>query len=322
MMSILNFLAAYTATLSARIGTRQRPADGLPASPQPVTEEMPVACDLPAVEPVCSPSPDTELPAAAQTLEAPAEGSVAEVLQCRDDPVAEALSLKIAGLEARVAELAARKAGMDETLLSFQIAQYQALGATLETTLRLRLTYLRLQAARSGDPADIQAEQDAAADYQACQADPEVAGTALDGLDQADRAELRQRYRAAAMRCHPDRVSEADKAVAGTRFQKLQEAYRAGDLAALRAVCCELDGLLRTDGGATLASTDALKRRLSDLQDHAADLILAVQSGQLDPLYRKALRPADWEAEFADIRARLEGECEALQRRITSLSRS
>lgn len=322
-MSILSFLAAYTASLSARIGTRPRCADGVQASPQPVAEEVPVVCDPPAVEPASAPSPDADLPAAAPIREAPVDGPAAAALQCRDDPAAEALNRKIAGLEARVAELAARKAGMDETLLSFQIAQYQALGATLETTLRLRLTCLRLQAARSGDPADIQAEQDAAADYQACQPDPEAAATALDGLDEADRAELRQRYRSAAMRCHPDRVSEADKAVAGTRFQKLQEAYRAGDLAALRAVCCELDGLgERRDGGGTLAGVDSLKRRLSDLQDHAADLILAVQSGQLDPVYRKALRPADWEAEFADMRARLEGECEALQRRIATLSRT
>ena len=321
-MSILSFLAAYTATLSTRIGTRQRCADGVPAPLQPVAEEVPMACDPPVVELVPPPSPAPDLTDAPQIREVPVEGPGAAAMQCREDPEAEALNRKVAGLEARVAELAARKAGMDETLLSFQIAQYQALGATLETTLRLRLTCLRLQAARSGDPADIQAEQDAAADYQACQPDPDDAGTAQDGLDEADRAELRQRYRSAAMRCHPDRVSEADKAAAGTRFQKLQEAYRAGDLAALRAVCCELDGYGRTDCEVSLADIDALRRRLSDLQDHAADLILAVQSGRLDPTYRKALRPADWEAEFAEIRARLEGECEALQRRIATLSRS
>lgn len=322
-MSILSFLATYTATLSARIGSRQRSADAVEASQPPVVEEVPLVSDPPAVDAMPQASPEPDLPEAAPIRETPVDGADAAALQCRDDPETEALNRTIAGLEARVAELAARKAGMDETLLRFQIAQYQALGATLEATLRLRLICLRLQAARSGDPADIQAEQDAAADFQACQPDPEAAGTALEGLDEADRAELRQRYRAAAMRCHPDRVAEADKAVAGTRFQKLQEAYRAGDLAALRAVCCELDGFgERNDGGGSLASIGSLKQRLSDLQDHAADLILAVQSGQLDPLYRKALRPADWEAEFADMRARLEGECEALQRRIATLSRS
>jgi hypothetical protein len=192
-MSILSFLAAYTATLSTRIGTRQRCADGEPAPSQPVAEEAPMACDPPEVELAPPPSPDPDRSDAPQIREVPVEGPGATAMQCREDPEAEALNRKIAGLEARVAELAARKAGMDETLLSFQIAQYQALGATLETTLRLRLTCLRLQAARSGDPADIQAEQDAAADYQACQPDPDDAGTAQDGLDEADRAEQRQR---------------------------------------------------------------------------------------------------------------------------------
>ena len=59
---------------------------------------------------------------------------------------------------------------------------------------------------------------------------------------------------------------------------------------------------------------EALRQRLSDLQDHAADLILAVQSSQLDPLYRKAICPAEWEADFAEARERLEEECEALER--------
>ena len=88
-------------------------------------------------------------------------------------------------------------------------------------------------------------------------------------------------------------------------------------------------GTWALDGAATLQvdalslpGCELLRRHLSDLQDHAADLILAVQSAQLDPLYRKAIHPADWDAEFAEIRERLEGECDVLQRQIRILSRS
>jgi hypothetical protein len=243
-------------------------------------------------------------------------------LQTRDDPEAEALRSKIVGLDTRIAELAASKAVIDEAILAFQIAQYQALGATLENCLRLRLEFLRLKAARSGAEEDLQAEREAAADCDACAPPDAEDGASMDALSAEERAELKQRYRSAAMRCHPDRVPEARKAIAEGFFLRLEKAYRSRDLAALRVICRELDGTadLRVDDP-SLPGCESLRRRLSDLQDHAADLILAVQSGQLDPLYRKAIRPADWEADFAEARERLEGECEMLTRQIRILAR-
>jgi hypothetical protein len=240
----------------------------------------------------------------------------------RDDPEAEALRTKIAGLDTRIVELAARKALIDEAILAFQIAQYQALGATLESCMRLRLEFLRLKAARSGAAEDIQAEREAAADCDACAPPDAEDGASMDTLGAEEQAELKQRYRSAAMRCHPDRVPEASKAAAESLFLRLEKAYRSRDLAALRLICHELDGTasLRRDD-LSLPGCEALRRHLSDLQDHAADLILAVQSSQLDPLYRKAIRPSDWEADFAETREQLEGECEMLARQIRILSR-
>lgn len=243
-------------------------------------------------------------------------------VQTWDDPEVEALRKKIAGLDVRIAELSARKTVIDEVILAFQIAQYEALGGSFESCLRLRLEFLRLKAARSGAEADLHAEREAAAEWEDCQPFAADDNAALDALSDEERAELRQRYRSAAMRCHPDRVPEAGKATAQGFFLRLQEAYRSGDLAALRAVCRELDGAATLQVDAlSLPGCELLRRHLSDLQDHAADLILAVQSAQLDPLYRKAIHPADWEAEFAEIRERLEEECDVLQRQIRILSR-
>lgn len=240
-----------------------------------------------------------------------------------DDPEAEALHKKITGLDARIVELLARKGVIDEAILAFQIAQYQALGATLEKCLRLRLEYLRLKAARSGAEEDRQAARKAEADCDACAPPGPEDGASMDALSADEQAELKQRYRSAAMRCHPDRVPEASKGAAQVLFLRLEKAYRSRDLLALRLICRELDGSadLRGDD-VLLPGCEALLRRLSDLQDHAADLILAVQSSQLDPLYRKAICPAEWEADFAEARERLEEECEALERHIRFLSRA
>lgn len=255
----------------------------------------------------------------------PAAGPVAAagLPERRDDAERASLSARIADLEARIVELATRKAAMEEAVLAFQLAQYEAVGDALENCLRLRLEYLRLQAARSGSDDDRRAERAAAAEYEACHPSPGEAGGGLAELDEATRVELKQRYRAAAMRCHPDRVPEAEQKAAGVLFQRVQQAYSSGDLVALRAICLEIGGAGAASGragGSPADGGDALRRLLSDLQDHAADLILAIQTRQLDPDYRKALQPDVWAEEFSEVRARLEEECAELARRIRTLS--
>lgn len=232
------------------------------------------------------------------------------------DPEVEALTVRIAAVEARLTELSGRKTQMEESILAYQLAQYHALGATLETCMGLRLDYLRRKAERSGSEADRQAAEAAQADHEAChQQAAEDAG--LEKLDAAGRDELKQLYRAAAMRCHPDRVGEARREAAQATFLRLQKAYRSGDLAALRTLSLELEG---EGAGArqpsASAEAPALRKRLSDLQDAAGDLILALQTAQLDPLYRKAVHPDAWEAEFAETRQHLEAEIDQLRREI------
>ena len=61
-------------------------------------------------------------------------------------------------------------------------------------------------------------------------------------------------------------------------------------------------------------------RRDAKLQVQVADLMLAVQTLQLDPGYRKAVQVERWEADFAAARACFEAECEALRAQIASLA--
>lgn len=63
-------------------------------------------------------------------------------------------------------------------------------------------------------------------------------------------------------------------------------------------------------------SADELKRRIRRLQDQVADLILAIQMLQLDPGYRQAARPEEWEPFFAAARQRFVAECEMLRQRL------
>ena len=151
---------------------------------------------------------------------------------------------------------------------------------------------------------------------------PAEEGDALQALDDATRAELKQHYRSAAMRCHPDRVADADKAGAGAIFLRVQQAYRSADLPALLALCRELDhGLGGARGSAQADSGDALRRQLDALVDEVTELILAGQNARLDPQYRQAFHRESWAGEFAEMRARLEAECDDLRWQIRVISR-
>jgi len=236
------------------------------------------------------------------------------------DPEVEALLEKIAGVESMLAELVARQADMQQVLQAFQLRQYQVLGDCLAEVLRLRLEHAQAVAARSGLADDAARARRAADDLAGLSDALSPARHAPPELDDATRDELKRLYRTVAMRCHPDRVGEADKAVAHERFQRAQLAYRNRDLAALNALGAEMDlepGAAAQPTGPAAAAE--LSRRLVAMRNAAADLILAIQTLQLDADYRRALARDDWDDYFDDARASFEHECAALREAIAAL---
>ena len=236
------------------------------------------------------------------------------------DVEAEALLQKIAGVETMLAELTARQAEMQQVLLDFQVQQYRVLGDALGELLRLRHEYALKLAESSG------LDEDAQAARRAAEAREGFAGTLNDAaqsapeLDEASRDELKRLYRSVAMRCHPDRVGEAYKTRAHEHFQRAQKAYRERDIAALSALLREIDEQgTRTPEASASAGAAALKRTLSAMRASAADLILAIQTLQLDEDYRRAQRRDEWEAYFESARAGFAIECQALREAIDEL---
>ena len=70
-------------------------------------------------------------------------------------------------------------------------------------------------------------------------------------------------------------------------------------------------------GPGSTDSVDSTVKRTAQIQ--VADLMLAVQTLQLDPAYRQAVQVERWEANFAEARAGFEAECEALRAQIARL---
>jgi hypothetical protein len=284
-----------------------------------------------------SPCPETQ-PAEAETraetevvAEAPAEAEGPAAVVAAPDPDAERLLARCTLLQGQMLDLTTRLADMEHQVRSYEQHQYQALGEVVSECLRLRQEYLSLKAARSGAAADRERARQADEDFDAYRRSTEQAAAPLPELDDDEQDELRRLYRAAAMRCHPDRAAEAERAEAHEIFLRVQAAYQACDLAGLRSITAELAGLARRDQAAGTAGTgtaepaaapasSAVRRRVAELQIQVADLILAVQTLQLDPAYRQALQVERREAQFADARARFEAECETLREQIAILA--
>ena len=270
---------------------------------------------MPDRELTSQPEPEPEPIAQAAVIAAP-------------DPDAERLLARCAQLEEQMVELSRRLADMEQQVRSYEQHQYAALGEVVGECLRLRQEYLRLKVERSGRAADAERARQADEDFDAYRRSTEHTAAPLPELDADEQDELRRLYRAAAMRCHPDRAAESERAAAHDIFLRVQVAYQARDLEGLRRLAAELAGRVESTPGAAAAGSGSLKapagggirRRVGELQHKVADLILAVQTLQLDPIYRKARQVEHWDTHFADARAGFEAECEALRAGIAGLA--
>ena len=242
------------------------------------------------------------------------------------DPDAERLLARCARLQAQMLDFTGRLADMEQQVRSYEQHQFLALGDVVGECLRLRQEYLSLKAAQSGAAADREQARQADADFDAYRRSTEHTPAPLPELDDDEQDELRRLYRAAAMRCHPDRAEEAERAEAHDVFLRVQAAYQARDLDGLRSITAELAGWARASDEAspakagTVPASSAVRRRVAELQIQVADLMLAVQTLQLDPAYRQAVQVERWEANFAEARAGFEAECEALRAQIARLA--
>lgn len=334
-MNLSLAFARLREAITARLRGRRAHGDEADASVRASADIGPAVADRAPVTPEAA-TPDTDAPATVMPGPAPQQAVAAEPLPIdppnpEEPPMTPAplpdadhdrLLARSARLREQKLEVGAKLAEMQRLVREFDRRQYEALHEVLSECLRLRGEHARLQAERSGAEADVDAARAAADDFESYQRSAQAQPPALPELDEDERDELRRLYRTAASRCHPDRAGEADKAQAHARFLLVQEAYRNNDVEALRRIIDELQVPAGTAGGhgasITPAVGDGLRRMVGELQNEVADLILAVQTLQLDPAYREARGIEDWDTHFAGARRAFEQECAALRRHIRS----
>ncbi len=235
------------------------------------------------------------------------------------DPVVAELRLELLTLEAQIVALSSEQVELERQIQQFAQRQHAELGEIIGECLRLRREYWRRQALRSQRPED-QAAADAAqteqADYQEAQeAFAQVPKTAT--LDEDQKRELKRLYREAAMRCHPDRVTEIDRAAAQAAFVQVQQAYQQGDLATLGRLHRRLtEGRPFADPATVLTEAGQLRRQLDQLRLEVERRLTDIQVLRTSETYQTLAANADWDAYFAGARQRLEEECAELRRKL------
>lgn len=234
-----------------------------------------------------------------------------------EDPELAALRLELRTLEAQVVALSQEQAETERLIQEFARRQQEALGDLLEKSLRLRRLYWQRRAER-GDAteADREAHTQAREDY----ADYRQSREEVERLPEAPRldpdqqAELKRLFREACMQCHPDRVTEADKAQAEVLFVQVRAAYQQGDLDTLHRLHRQLkSGRPFADPATVLTEGDQLRRRMAQLRLEVERLLAVLKSLRAHEAYRTLTGIADWERYFAEARQRLAGDIERLR---------
>lgn len=241
-----------------------------------------------------------------------------------EDPVIAALQLEIRLLQAQVLALSNEQADLERTIQDFAHHRHQEIGRVLEDCLALRQEYWRLRAEQEKRQARRAAEEHyhkAREEYEAYrEGKEELDRAATPVLSSEDRQELKRLYRECAMRCHPDRVGEADKAEAQALFVRVRAAYRQGSLDELRVLHRQLmESGLFAQPSAAPSEVSELRQRLATLRAEVEQLTRAIMKLRQSETYQTLSAITDWDRYFDDARQRLEKECESLQASIEEL---
>ena len=235
------------------------------------------------------------------------------------DPALAALRLELLTLEAQIVALSSEQAELERQIEDFARQQYQAMGETMADYLHLRQAYWRLRAERSHAEADQTAQAEAEADQAEFQRDREAFEQAPRPatLDTDQQQELKRLYREAVMRCHPDRVTEADQAAAQTIFVQVQRAYQQNDLDTLQRLHRHLtEGQPFADPAQVWTEQEQLRGRMSRLQLEIERRLAEIRAVRASETYQTLAAQPDWAAYFASVRQRLEEECAELRQKI------
>lgn len=237
-------------------------------------------------------------------------------VQKYQDPRLSALRLEAEALEDRLAELESEKAEIEREIHAFNLRHEQELGPILEEILEIQVEKKRERAEEQPE------DEEAKAEYERAKEEHEEYSRAVEDAQEEERIELtveetdelKDLYRSASKKCHPDAVDEADEAEAQELFVELQEAYEQNDLEAVRDIASRVERGAFGSRSEEVDDVEKLEEEVKRLQKRVEDLEREIDVLQESDAYQTITKVDDLDAYFADRKERLEDELTRLRK--------
>lgn len=236
-------------------------------------------------------------------------------VQKYQDPRLSALRLEAEALEDRLAELESEKAEIEREIHAFNLRHEQELGPILEEILEIQAERKRQRAEEQSNNKDAQAE------YERAREEYEEYSRAVEDAQEEERIELTEEetdelkdlYRSASKKCHPDAVDEAHEEDAQELFIELQEAYEQNDLEAVRNIASRVERGAFGSRSEEVDDVEKMEEEVERLQERVEDLEREIDALWASDAYQTITEVDDLDAYFADRKERLEDELARLR---------
>ena len=235
-----------------------------------------------------------------------------------NDPEILLLVAELEGITAELAETEAEQAELEHLVARFQAAHNKSLGARIAKLLKLRMRLL--ERLLGSDPEKKSAFEDAKRDYEQFNEEREAQKEedARTGwtLTEEEQRELKQLFRRAAKKCHPDVVAPEHREAAAKMFRELKNAYDEGDLKRLRLLAERAEAGIFEEVGLDADTDENRKRRLRVQIELVLEALVKararLQAVQGSATYRTMTEHDDWPTLFANQATVLDQEIEKL----------
>lgn len=230
------------------------------------------------------------------------------------DPEVALLEAELTRVTAELADLETEQAELEHQMARFHAAHAGALGDRIATILRMRLEVLKRR--MRADPAaaeEMRAAEEEFRDFTQDHESRRKEDARTDWkLSAEEQNEMRDLFRSASRRCHPDVAPTGQEEAAAAMFREVRKAYEEGDLSRLRLLAAMAVTGFAPENSGGVGRGERLRARIAAIREAMARTGLALSALKESETYRIMTTCGDYAAFFEEQGAILDEEIATL----------
>jgi hypothetical protein len=239
------------------------------------------------------------------------------------DPLIPALQLEIRVLEFQVTSLEDEKTDIDKLISIYKLQYNIELGELIKQILYLRKKIAKYNVEQDTKNTTKQNEyEEATSDYDDFSKSYEenLKEPKPFEINKETLKELKQIYRTATKLCHPDKVTEEQKAQAQHIFNELKIAYDNNDIEKVKDILTNLEKGIFKSQGETITEKDKLILIKQELELKRYTLEKSLHKLKISETYKKVVDLENWENHFQTCKKQFESILVTLEEKYSKLS--